>query len=71
MAKRTLKVALLVAVCGSMLGWGGCLGGDSWWGWMVRDVAMDAVWEFVYDNDAVFDLFEGGNVAGDALNPIE
>ena len=57
MAKRTLKVGLLEAVCGSMLGWGGCLG-DSWWGVALQDLAMDAAWEFVYDNDAVFDLFQ-------------
>ena len=58
MAKRTLKVGLLLAVCGSMVGWGGCLGGDSWWGRAVQDLAFDAAWEFVYDNDAVFDLFQ-------------
>ncbi|MCK4659129.1 MAG: hypothetical protein KAV82_06360 [Phycisphaerae bacterium] len=59
MAKKTLKVGLLVAVCGSMLGWGGCLGGgDSWWGVIAQDLAMDAAWEFLYDNDAVYDLFD-------------
>ena len=59
MTKRTLKVGLLVAVCGSMLGgWGGCLGGDSWWGYLIRDGAMDVAWDFVMDNDAVFDLFQ-------------
>ena len=58
MAKKTLKCVLLVAVCGSAIGWGGCLGGDSWWGVVARDLAMDAAWEFVYDNDAVFDLFQ-------------
>lgn len=57
MAKKTLKCVLLVAVCGSMFGWGGCLG-DGWWGYVARDLAMDAAWEFVYDNDAVFDLFQ-------------
>ncbi|MCK4659128.1 MAG: hypothetical protein KAV82_06355 [Phycisphaerae bacterium] len=54
MAKKMLKVGLLVAVCGSMIGGWGCLG-DNWWGVMARDLAMDAAWEFVYDNDAVFD----------------
>ncbi|MCP4589563.1 MAG: hypothetical protein GY842_02340 [bacterium] len=58
MAKRTLKVALLAAVCGSMLGWGGCLDGDSWWGYVVRDAALSATYEFLWDNDAVFDLFQ-------------
>ncbi len=58
MAKKMLKVGLLVAVCGSMLGWGGCLGGKTWWGYVLRDTAMYAGQEFLLDNDAVFDLFQ-------------
>jgi len=55
MMKKTLKCGLLVAVCGSMLGFGGCLGGDGFWGRMGQDLASYALWEFVFDNDAIFD----------------
>ncbi len=57
MAKKSLKVALLVAVCGSMTGFGGCLNAD-----LLRDVALAGLtqtgFEFILDNDSVFDLFQ-------------
>ncbi|MFH0981017.1 MAG: hypothetical protein V2A79_05710 [Planctomycetota bacterium] len=58
MAKKVLMGGLLVVACGSMLGWGGCLGGNSWWGYVIRDAALSTAYEFVLDNDSVFDLFQ-------------
>jgi len=57
MGKKLMKGAAITALGGTVLGWGGCLG-DSWWGYVVRDAALSAVYEFVWDNDAVFDLFQ-------------
>jgi hypothetical protein len=53
MAKKSLKVALLVAVCGSMMGFGGGMSGQ-----LLFDVVEYAALEFVLDNDSVFDLFQ-------------
>jgi hypothetical protein len=58
MRKRTLKGAALAALLGSLLGFGGCL--DTWWGRIVVDTALYAGQEYLFDNDAVFDLFEDG-----------
>ena len=61
MAKRMLKSRLLIAVSiGTVFGCGccfPCMGGFNPCN-IVQDLVLDAAWEFVYDNDAVFDLFE-------------
>lgn len=65
MLNRMKKGAAVAALAGTMLYGGGCLGGgDSWWGRILWDTAIYAGQEFVLDNDAVFDLFEDGAVAG-------
>ncbi len=56
MGKKTLKGVAVTALGGTVLGFGGCL--DGFWGWLVRDAAASAAYEFVWDNDAVFDLFQ-------------
>lgn len=61
MRKKTLKGAALAAMAGCLLQFGGCLGGGPF-GRMLWDGAMHVGWEFVTDNDAVFDLFEDGDV---------
>jgi len=63
---RKMKRAMLAALTGSIAIFGGCLGGgffETWWGRVVLDGALDTAWDFVADNDGVFDLFEDGNVA--------
>ncbi len=65
MLNRMKKGAAVAALAGTMLFGSGCLGfGDSWWGRLLWDTVQYAGTEFVLDNDAVFDLFEDGNVAG-------
>lgn len=56
MRKKTLKAVTLAAVAGMMFQFGGCLNVNQ----LVRQGIMWAAFEFVADNDAVFDLFEGG-----------
>ena len=62
MRKRTMKsIAVLVASgfvfqCG-----GGCLnlgGLTKWAGPLLYDGALDIVWEYVWDNDGVYDLVQ-------------
>jgi hypothetical protein len=62
MHKRTLKGAALTAAAGCLLQFGGCLSLDSWWGKVLWDGALYIGWEYVLDNDAVFDLWEDGAV---------
>ncbi len=62
MRKKTLKCAALAALAGTVLGFGGCLGGDSWWGRIVWDGVLDTAWDYVLDNDAIYDLVEDGTV---------
>lgn len=57
MAKKSVKVSLLVAVCGGMAAFGGCLP-SGWWQTALWDGALDVGWSFLLDNDAVFDLFQ-------------
>ena len=40
MRKKTLKCAALMALCGSVLGWAGCLT-DTWWGRTLLDGAYE------------------------------
>ena len=60
MAKRMLKSrVLIIAAVGCLYG-GCCLPlpcGIKPCA-VVQDLVLDAAWEFVYDNDAVFDLFQ-------------
>ena len=62
MRKRTMKGAALAALAGTILGFGGCLGMDTWWGRILWDGALNVGWNYVLDNDAVYDLFEDGTV---------
>ncbi len=62
MRKKTLKGAALVTMAGCLLQFGGCLDLDSWWGRVLVDGALYTGWEYVLDNDAVFDLWESGDV---------
>ena len=61
--KRKMKAATVALLAGTVLG-GGCLGGIPWRQVLVTSAVQQA-WEFLLDNDAVFDLFEDGNVATD------
>jgi hypothetical protein len=62
MVSKKVKGAVLAAMAGAMLFGSGCLGNVKWQTWLVNS-AVDQLLEFVFDNDAVFDLFEDGNVA--------
>lgn len=63
MGKKLMKGGLLAALLGTAFQWGGCLNGNSWWSRAFWTAAGYTGLEFVTDNDGVFDLFEGGNVA--------
>ena len=59
MTKRMLKGTMLVAACGTMFHSAGCLGGSWGWLWNIASAAIPYVgYEFILDNDAVFDLFQ-------------
>lgn len=65
MSKRIAKIGTAAALGGGMLFGinlfgGGCNlgGGAGWWAQIASDLVLDAAWEFIYDNDAVFDLFQ-------------
>lgn len=68
--KKSLKRVALVALTSGMLFHSlGCLnlsGLGRWAGPILYDAALAATWEFAWDNDGIFDLFEddGNNVAG-------
>ncbi len=66
MRKKTLKSAAMVVTTGMLFHSMGCLnvsGLSKFVGPLLYDGAMDIVWEYVWDQDGVFDLFEDGNVA--------
>jgi hypothetical protein len=56
MTSRTAKVVALVAMGGLVMQFGGCLGGNVL-RTVVTDAALSATYEFLWDNDSVFDLF--------------
>jgi hypothetical protein len=57
MGKKLTKAMGVAAVGGAAFGFlGGCT--DSWWGRILQDAALSATYEFLWDNDAVFDLFQ-------------
>ncbi len=61
MGKRLLKITAMVMAGGMMFHSLGCLnlgGMGKWAGPILYDGALNALWEFVLDNDAVFDLFQ-------------
>ena len=61
MRRTILRNAALATLAGCLLQFGGCLSwADSWWGRVVVDTALYAGQEYLFDNDAVFDLFEDG-----------
>ena len=63
MRKKTMKGTALAVLCGMVFGgFGGCLGMDTWWGRILVDGALDVAWDYVLDNDAVYDLVEDGTV---------
>jgi hypothetical protein len=55
--KEKMKAAAVVGLAGTILATGGCLGN---WQQLLINSAITQAWEFVLDNDAVFDLFEDG-----------
>ena len=61
-SKRLIKFAAIMCAGGTLFAcWGGgCLGGGSlkWLGPIALDAAEFAAFEFLLDNDAVFDLFQ-------------
>jgi hypothetical protein len=58
MSKKFRKGVLIALLGGTMLQFGGCFNLR----WLLQSVVPAAAVEFVIDNDAVFDLFEDGNV---------
>jgi len=65
MRKKSLKGAALAAMTFGMLFHSiSCLnlnGLSRWAGPILYDGALDAAWEFIWDNDQTLDLFEDGN----------
>lgn len=55
MGKKTVKAAAAIALFGTVLQFGGCIG--ALWKNFASNAVSYAVTEFVLDNDAVFDLF--------------
>lgn len=56
MKSKTVKGIAMAALAGTLLQFGGCLN----LGQMIRYGAWYAAFEYVTDQDIVFDLFEGG-----------
>ncbi len=65
MRKTSMKAAVLAAMVGSLSLFGGCLSLDGFLGQTLWQGAMHAGFEFALDNDAVFDLFEDGDVTSE------
>ena len=57
MGKKMVKYGALAATGGLVLQFGGCLG-DGWWQKLAWSGATYAGFEFLTDNDSVFDLFQ-------------
>ena len=58
MVKKLMKSGAILAAGGSMFGFFGCLDLDSLLGKVLFTGAVTQGFEFVLDNDAVFDLFQ-------------
>ncbi|MHC5112788.1 MAG: hypothetical protein ACYTHJ_23280 [Planctomycetota bacterium] len=50
-----------LAVVGATASMGGCIAGGWWWDFL-WNAAINVGTDFVTDNDAVFDIWEDGNV---------
>lgn len=59
MRKKSMKIAAMILTAGTLFQFGGCLNLRQFARAAVTNVAVD----FLTDNDAVFDLFEGGATA--------
>ncbi|RME36610.1 MAG: hypothetical protein D6788_11220 [Planctomycetota bacterium] len=65
MKKRTVKAIAFAMLAGTVCQFG-CLG-DNFFGWVLRNAALEAGFEFVLDNNSVFDLFpDGGTTTSNA-----
>jgi len=51
---KMMKTTAIVALGGTMFL--GCF--NTWWGRLLLDAGLAAAYEFVWDNDSVFDLFQ-------------
>jgi len=56
MGKKTMKAAATIALLGTVLQFGGCIG--RWFNMVWANLPGTVIMEFLTDNDAVFDLFE-------------
>ena len=56
MRKRTLKGAAMIALAGMVFQFGNCIN----WQTVLQTIGYTAVFEWVTDNNAVFDLFPDG-----------
>ena len=56
--RKTIKRATMLALLTGVMQFGGC--GFFNWGRLVEAWGLNLAYEFVLDNDAVFDLFEDG-----------
>jgi len=65
MRKNMTKSTAIAMLAGTLLQ-GGCINWDSWWGQLLYTGFIVSGIEWVTDNDAIFDLFEDGNVAAPA-----
>ena len=55
MGKKTVKAAAAIALFGTVLQFGGCIG--SWFNMIWKNLPGAVLTEFITDNDSVFDLF--------------
>jgi hypothetical protein len=55
MGKKTVKAAAAIALFGTVLQFGGCIG--SWFNMIWTNLPGAVLTEFLTDNDSVFDLF--------------
>ena len=60
--RKVKAIALATMAGGTMLGSGCLWGNDTWWGKLIWDGVIYAGYEYVLDNDGVWDLWEDGNV---------
>lgn len=69
MGKKTLKGAALAALLGVVFQCGGCnFGGFKYLAYLLPSTCgmVSALWyDLLLDNDAIYDLVESGNTAGD------
>jgi hypothetical protein len=56
MGRKLSKAVAIVAIGGMALQFGAC--GSKWWQRILSDAALSAAYEWLWDNDAIFDLFQ-------------